>query len=237
MSFVVSCQCGKQFRVKDDQAGKKAKCPGCGTALRLDPGASAPPPPPRPQATEDESDPFANFDLEAAAAMERNAVVDENQGPRVAAPPPRARASGGGGPQQKACPSCGSMISAFAMRCEHCGASFAPGGGGAVARPARAAGGGDSNLGLGIASMICGILSILTFCFWPLSGLLALLAILLGLRARGGGMAKAGIITACVGIVLLITWIVIVSMSADRIRERLQELERQEQLQQQQQSP
>src|SRR5687768_4005199 len=87
MSFVVSCQCGKQFKVADEQRGKKAKCPGCGTTLRLVPGAaSAPPPPPPPPP--DESDPFAGFDLEAAAAMEREAAVDENQGPRVTAPPP-----------------------------------------------------------------------------------------------------------------------------------------------------
>lgn len=89
MSFVVSCQCGKQFRVKDDQAGKKAKCPGCGSSLLLQP-----PPPPPPAA--EESDPFANFDLEAAAAMERNAVVDENQGPLLTAPPPIPPPSAGG---------------------------------------------------------------------------------------------------------------------------------------------
>lgn len=86
MSFVVNCQCGKQFKVADEQRGKKAKCPGCGTTLRLVPGQAAAPAPPPP----DESDPFAGFDLEAAAAMEREAVVDENQGPRVVAPPPQS---------------------------------------------------------------------------------------------------------------------------------------------------
>lgn len=89
MSFVVSCQCGKRFKVADDQRGRKAKCPGCGTTLRLMPegAAAAParpaPPPPPPE----ESDPFANFDLEAAAEMERNAAIDENQAPRAAPPP------------------------------------------------------------------------------------------------------------------------------------------------------
>ncbi len=77
MSFVVGCQCGKRFKVADEQRGKKAMCPGCGATLRLEPEAAAPPPPPPPPA--DEGDPFAGFDLEAAAAMERAAVVDDNQ--------------------------------------------------------------------------------------------------------------------------------------------------------------
>lgn len=224
MSFVVSCRCGKQFKVRDEQAGKKAKCPGCGTPLLLQPS-----PPPRAQ---EESDPFASFDLEAAAAMERDAVVDESA-PPVAAPPRFAPPRGGGdaGPKLKPCPSCGSMISTFAMRCEHCGASFA--GGGTAARPARAAGGGQPNVGLGIASMILGILSIVSFCFWPISGLLSLVAILLGSLARGGGMAKAGIITAIVGIVFNVGFIVVAVSFRDELEQKVREAEQQQQMQRQ----
>lgn len=99
MSFVVSCQCGKQFRVKDEQAGKKAKCPGCGTSLLLQP------PPPEPAAAAEESDPFDNFDLEAAAAMEQSAAVDENQPARMTAaptPPPILAPGAGGRPMPQA---------------------------------------------------------------------------------------------------------------------------------------
>lgn len=223
MSFVVNCRCGKQFKVRDEQAGKKAKCPGCGTPLLLQPS-----PPPRAQ---EESDPFASFDLEAAAAMERDAVVDESA-PPVAAPPRFAPPRGGdAGPKLKPCPSCGSMISTFAMRCEHCGASFA--GGGTAARPARAAGGGQPNVGLGIASMILGILSIVSFCFWPISGLLSLVAILLGSLARGGGMAKAGIITAIVGIVFNVGFIVVAISFRDELEQKIREAEQQQQMQRQ----
>src|SRR3569832_2855117 len=35
MAIVVSCGCGKQLRARDDMAGKKAKCPGCNTILRV----------------------------------------------------------------------------------------------------------------------------------------------------------------------------------------------------------
>jgi hypothetical protein len=52
-------------------------------------------------------------------------------------PPPGGAAAGG--TNKKACPSCGSLISAFAMRCEFCGASFV---GGAVAAQKGGKGGG-----------------------------------------------------------------------------------------------
>jgi hypothetical protein len=33
MSILLKCGCGKQLQVRDDLAGKKARCPGCGTIL------------------------------------------------------------------------------------------------------------------------------------------------------------------------------------------------------------
>jgi hypothetical protein len=33
MAVIVTCQCGKRFRAKDEHVGKRAKCPGCGNAL------------------------------------------------------------------------------------------------------------------------------------------------------------------------------------------------------------
>src|SRR5437588_3611300 len=33
MSIVVSCDCGKRLRARDEDAGKRAKCPGCGKTL------------------------------------------------------------------------------------------------------------------------------------------------------------------------------------------------------------
>jgi len=33
MSIIVPCSCGKKLRIKDQLAGKRIKCPGCGTAL------------------------------------------------------------------------------------------------------------------------------------------------------------------------------------------------------------
>jgi DNA-directed RNA polymerase subunit RPC12/RpoP len=36
---VVACTCGKKLRARDDLAGKKVKCPGCGRLLTVPPVA------------------------------------------------------------------------------------------------------------------------------------------------------------------------------------------------------
>jgi hypothetical protein len=35
--FVVECTCGKKLRVKDELLGKRARCTGCGTSVKLVP--------------------------------------------------------------------------------------------------------------------------------------------------------------------------------------------------------
>src|SRR5262245_53720626 len=43
MSIAVTCSCGKQFRVKDEHAGKRTTCPFCKQPLSI-PGKSSTPP-------------------------------------------------------------------------------------------------------------------------------------------------------------------------------------------------
>jgi hypothetical protein len=43
MAIVVNCECGKQLRARDELAGKRGKCPGCGKVFRL-PQPEAPEP-------------------------------------------------------------------------------------------------------------------------------------------------------------------------------------------------
>ena len=44
MPITVTCSCGKRFRVRDEHAGKRGKCPSCGAAVTIPaPGAEAPP--------------------------------------------------------------------------------------------------------------------------------------------------------------------------------------------------
>jgi hypothetical protein len=43
MPITVACNCGKRFRVRDEHAGKRGKCPSCGAAVTIPaPGAEAP---------------------------------------------------------------------------------------------------------------------------------------------------------------------------------------------------
>jgi hypothetical protein len=48
MAIPVACECGKKFRAKDEHAGKRTRCPGCGTELRI--GHPCVPPIPLPAA-------------------------------------------------------------------------------------------------------------------------------------------------------------------------------------------
>ena len=69
--------------------------------------------------------------------------------------------------------------------------------------------------GLAIASMVCGILSIVLCCVWYLSAILAIAAIVMGIinnvkKMGGKGMAIAGIVTGACGLLLAIAWIIII---------------------------
>jgi len=74
---------------------------------------------------------------------------------------------------------------------------------------------GPPSQGLAIASLVCGILSLVTWCLWCLSAPLALVAVVLGhvalgrakadpSRSGGKGMAKAGVITGYLGLLAAI---------------------------------
>src|SRR5215831_16798987 len=50
MPIAFGChQCGKQLQARDEFAGRRLKCPGCGTILTIPSGAAAAPPPVAPQ--------------------------------------------------------------------------------------------------------------------------------------------------------------------------------------------
>lgn len=69
--------------------------------------------------------------------------------------------------------------------------------------------------GLAIASMVCGIISIVICCVWYLAAPLAIAAIVMGIinnvkQLGGKGMAIAGIITGVIGLLLVIALFVII---------------------------
>lgn len=90
----------------------------------------------------------------------------------------------------------------------------------APASPVPMAPGETRSQGLAIASMICGIICLISCCVWPISGALALAAVVLGFmtlskikvdpqRHGGKGMAITGLITGCLGLLLAIGMMVV----------------------------
>jgi hypothetical protein len=68
--------------------------------------------------------------------------------------------------------------------------------------------------GLAIASMVCGILSLVLCCFDVLALILSIAAIVLGIISKkktenGKGMALAGIITGAIGLVIALALLII----------------------------
>jgi hypothetical protein len=61
VAIIVSCSCGKRLRVKDELAGKRIKCVGCGKTLAVPAPAEAEPEAPEPEGKE----PFFWADLHA----------------------------------------------------------------------------------------------------------------------------------------------------------------------------
>ena len=72
--------------------------------------------------------------------------------------------------------------------------------------------------GLAIASMVLGIVSLVLFCAWPISGPCAIVGLILGIiaggrakrgEAGGRGMATAGVITSAIAIVAAVLFTVL----------------------------
>jgi hypothetical protein len=93
MAITVECGCGKRFRVKDEHAGKRGRCPSCGAVVAIPAAEPAGPGGPSPE--------------RAGPA-----------GPRRAAEP-GARAPQAAGPE--ICPECGRPLAGGAVLCVNCG--------------------------------------------------------------------------------------------------------------------
>jgi hypothetical protein len=133
MSIDAACACGKRFRVKDEYAGRKGKCPACGNPVII------------PKPVVKPAEPVGWDDLEA---LETSGSVQEDEGIAMAQPERRAAAASPAVPQtrQKACPACGSTISSFALICEHCGANVKTGAKGGKKSTYASTRGGSSDL-------------------------------------------------------------------------------------------
>jgi hypothetical protein len=82
MPLLTICQgCGKQYRVDEKYAGKKAKCKNCGASMLV----------PMPAVPKEPTD--DDFDFSAMADMEGSAQVDASAPMAMTAPPPSASAA------------------------------------------------------------------------------------------------------------------------------------------------
>lgn len=107
MALLVGCKCGKQFKVKDEHAGRKGRCPACGTQLTV--------PATRAAERKPATVPTASKLVQPSGGLNHKPPMT---GPSAVKNSPRAP----GNARQQPCPSCGRFISTSASICEYCDA-------------------------------------------------------------------------------------------------------------------
>ncbi len=134
----LSCTCGKKIKVPDTMAGKKGKCPGCGSVLEI--GAAPPPPPPAAKKDDlllelDEPRAKKEVPMEALippshelpvegpgkkkpARVSNDDLIGHDDEPKKNRTKPPKSADGSAG--KIACPKCGEMYSADTLFCMKC---------------------------------------------------------------------------------------------------------------------
>jgi predicted RNA-binding Zn-ribbon protein involved in translation (DUF1610 family) len=114
---IICPSCQKKLSAPDSAAGKKAKCPACGTIVVV------------PQIVHDAEEIGATEVPSSGPPVTQPAAglpnwLDEMMPP---ATPPPAQAADDGGQPRRPCPECGELIVAGAAKCRFCGAVFDPG--------------------------------------------------------------------------------------------------------------
>lgn len=117
MSITAQCECGKTFKVKDEHAGKKGKCPDCGSIVLIPFPEEAP-------LDIDEVNWDAMNDLEAKGTPQASPGRLERQYAPAPPPPPMAPPMAVAMEGRATCPTCSQIISARALKCEFCGTAF-----------------------------------------------------------------------------------------------------------------
>jgi predicted RNA-binding Zn-ribbon protein involved in translation (DUF1610 family) len=172
MAIKTPCiSCGRTLSAPDTAAGKRARCPSCGTIQQL-PGGEPPmdvlEPEPVAEPVYDNTpeDPFAQND----APSDEYAMAAE-------APPLPAgggATGGGGGEERRPCPMCGEMIPAKALKCRFCNTIFDPALRKAESKRKKSGGGGGSDddltAGEWVACFLCSGITCIIGLVWMIQG-------------------------------------------------------------------
>jgi len=182
--MLVACpSCHKKIKAPDSAAGKKAKCPSCGTIMMLpaavqdaeviDQDAPLTPPSSDPFSTPlggggisdllDEADDM--YSLEKVPGGTGGALTSSSD-PFSPGSAPSAVDSG---VPRRPCPACGEMIIMSALRCRFCGEAFDPG---LKRKQRRAGGGGDEDLTSTdiVIAILCTNIGCILGLIWLISG-------------------------------------------------------------------
>jgi predicted RNA-binding Zn-ribbon protein involved in translation (DUF1610 family) len=175
--------CAKTLSAPDTAAGKKAKCPACGTLMIVPDGV------------------FDAEELNITSVEPPTpdySPVDDLFGTGPSQSP--VSALPGQEPMRRPCPMCGEQIVATAAKCRFCGSVFD------ARLRGTSAQGGKSFEGFAVTSMILGILSLFTACFGIVFGIVAIVFASIANNGMnkshnhaGKGMATAGLITGLLG--------------------------------------
>lgn len=141
-------QCGRKLQAPDSAAGRRAKCPDCGTVMTI---------------------PGDVYDAEEVAVAEEviPATRQEGEGAYgLAEPAPRREEA-----DRTPCAMCGELIPAGAAKCRYCGEIFDP----ALKRieeKKRRHADGDSNLTVGewVAAILCSGIACIIGVVWMIQG-------------------------------------------------------------------
>lgn len=183
-------QCDTLLRTGDDKAGKRAKCPNCGTMVQT--------PFPESAGDVDDYDNFSGGDYDVDPPAANDSFSQHFGSPGTAT---TSQAPTGG--RMIDCRMCGESIQANARMCRYCGEPVQ------MAGPAPGQYQVKPTSGMAVASLVLGILGIVLSCIFFIGGPIALLATIfgaVGMKAtsegerEGRGMAVAGLVMGIVGL-------------------------------------
>ena len=160
MPIEVKCaKCGKSLKAPDTMAGKKAKCPGCGSIVVV------------PEPMEEILDAEIIEPTPAPLTSNLGSLLDDELAYRVAEPDP-VPAAQGALEDRRPCPACGEMIVSTAAVCRFCGEIFDASLKKKAKKKRSSSGGDDDDLTTGeiVLAVLCGGIGCIVGLVWVIQG-------------------------------------------------------------------